>query len=405
MLRFLTLAWAVVLLAACATPPPLTGPGRPLTILISIDGFRADYLDRGMTPVLSGLAADGARGVMRPSFPTMTFPNHYTLVTGLRPDRHGIVDNIMEDPAIPGVTFRLSNAQAVTDRRWWDQGEPIWVRAERAGIVTATMFWPGSGAPIQGVRARHWRPFNQAVSSDARVDQVLAWLDLPPAERPRFVTLYFDIVDTAGHLHGPDSRQVNTAAAEVDLALGRLTAGLKARGLAANLVVVADHGMAALSDDRILYMDDLLPRDAYRSLTGGAFMTLYPTLGREAEVLKVLLAPHPHLQCWRKRDIPARFHYGRNPRVAPIFCLPETGWRLSTRDFKPTQPELGAHGYDNASPEMLAIFVASGPAFQRGVTLPIFDNVDVYPLLARLVGVKPALNDGDIANMQAALAP
>ena len=168
MLRFLTLAWAVVLLAACATPPPLTGPGRPLTILISIDGFRADYLDRGMTPVLSGLAADGARGVMRPSFPTMTFPNHYTLVTGLRPDRHGIVDNIMEDPDIPGVTFRMSNAQAVADRRWWDQGEPIWVRAERAGIVTATMFWPGSGAPIQGVRPRHWRPFDQAVSSDAR---------------------------------------------------------------------------------------------------------------------------------------------------------------------------------------------------------------------------------------------
>ncbi len=404
MLRFLTLAWAVVLLAACATPPPLTGPGRPLTILISIDGFRADYLDRGMTPVLSGLAADGARGVMRPSFPTMTFPNHYTLVTGLRPDRHGIVDNIMEDPAIPGVTFRLSNAQAVTDRRWWDQGEPIWVRAERAGIVTATMFWPGSGAPIQGVRPRHWLPFNQAVSSDARVDQVLAWLDLPPAERPGFVTLYFDLVDTVGHTEGPDSDGVGQAMATVDAALGRLTDGLKARGRTANLVVVADHGMAALSDDRILYMDDLLPRDAYRSLTGGAFMTLYPTLGREAEVLKVLLAPHPHLQCWRKRDIPARFHYGRNPRVAPIFCLPETGWRLGTRDFKPTQPELGAHGYDNASPEMLAIFVASGPAFRSGVSLPTFDNVDVYPLLARLIGVKPAPNDGDLSGVASALA-
>ena len=403
MIRFLALFCGLVLLAACATAPPRP-VDRPLTILISIDGFRPDYLDRGVTPVLSGLAADGARAAMRPSFPSKTFPNHYTLVTGLRPDRNGIVENNMEDPAIPGVTFKMSNAEAVRDARWWNQGEPIWVAAERAGIVSATMFWPGSEAPIRGVRPRLWRPFDQSVPPDARVDQVLAWLDLPAADRPRLATLYFDDVDTAGHGFGPDSAEVNAAAARVDAALGRLQAGLKARGLPANLVVVADHGMAPMTAEREVFMDDVLPKAAYRSLTGGAFMTIYPAKGHEAEVERALLAPHARFECWRKADIPARFHYGKNPRVAPYFCLPQTGWRLTTRDYKPSRPERGAHGFDPYSPEMAAVFVASGPDIRRGVVLPAFDNVSVYPLLARLVGVRPAPNDGKIRDVEAALA-
>ena len=192
--------------------------------------------------------------------------------------------------------------------------------------------------------------------------------------------------------------------ATVDAALGRLTDGLKARGRTANLVVVADHGMAALSAERMLFIDDLLPKDAYRALAAGAFMTLYPAKGREAEVMAALDGPHPHLECWRKAEIPARFHYGDNPRVAPILCLPDTGWRLATRDYTPARPERGAHGYDNLSPEMAAVFVANGPAFRRGVVVPLFDNVDVYPLLTRLIGVKPARNDGDLSELKAALA-
>jgi predicted AlkP superfamily pyrophosphatase or phosphodiesterase len=402
MRRLIALCCTVLLLAACATAPP-TPAERPLTLLISIDGFRPDYLDRGVTPVLSRLAAEGARAAMRPSFPSKTFPNHYALVTGLRPDRNGIVENTMEDPSIPGVTFRMSNAQAVRDARWWNQGEPVWVAAERAGIVTGTMFWPGSEAAIRGVRPRHWRAFDQAVPPDARVDQVLAWLDLPPAERPRLVTLYFDDVDTAGHEFGPDSAEVNAAAAKVDAALGRLQAGLKARGLAANQVIVADHGMAAVAPERRIFIDDLLPKDAYQALTLGAFATVRPAAGREAEVEAVLLAPRPHLECWRKAEVPARHHYGRNPRVPPIVCLPQTGWSLSTRDYKPARPERGAHGFDPASPEMAAVFVAAGPDIRRGVVLRPFDNVSVYPLLAHLIGVKAAPNDGKLADVQAAL--
>lgn len=376
---------------------------RPVTILIGIDGFRADYLDRGVTPVLSGLAAAGARAAMRPSFPSKTYPNHYALVTGLRPDRNGVVENTFEDPAIPGVTFRMSNRDAVGERRWWDQAEPIWVTAERAGLATAPVFWPGSEAPIRGVRPRHFLPFDMATPNETRVDRVLALLDMPPGDRPRFLTLYFDTVDTAGHDFGPDAPETKAAVTAVDLQVGRLVAALKARGLSANLVIVADHGMATMSPDRRLFLDDVLPKEAYRSLAGGAFMTIYPTPGREREVASALLRPHGHFECWAKAEIPARYHYGRNARVAPFFCLPETGWTLTTRAYQPKKPEWGNHGFDPYSPEMAAVFVAHGPAFRAGVTLSDFDNVSVYPLLAHLLGVTPAASDGDLRDLAHAL--
>jgi predicted AlkP superfamily pyrophosphatase or phosphodiesterase len=341
---------------------------------------------------------------MRPSFPSKTFPNHYTLVTGLRPDRNGIVANNMQDPAIPGVTFKMSNREAVQDRRWWDEAEPVWVTAEKVGIVTAPLFWPGSEAAIHGVRPRYYLPFDMATPSQVRLDNDLALLDRPAAERPKFMTLYFDAVDTAGHHGGPDSNEVNAAAAEVDAAIGRLVEGLKARGITANLIVVSDHGMAAVSDERKVYLDDLIPKGSYRALDLGPIGTIYPAAGRETEVAAALTAPHEHLQCWRRGRLPERLHYGHNPRVAPIFCLPQTGWQLTTHDYRPAEPTRGEHGYDNASPEMAAVFVANGPAFRRGATLPTFDNVDVYPLLARLVGVKPEPNDGDLRRLRAALA-
>jgi predicted AlkP superfamily pyrophosphatase or phosphodiesterase len=398
-LRILVLCFVFVALSE-----PSLAADRPPTILVSIDGFRADYLDRGATPVLSELAANGVRGAMRPSFPSKTFPNHYALVTGLRPDRNGIVDNTFEDPRWPGETFRMADRAAVQDRRWWDEGEPIWVTAERAGIITAPVFWPGSEAPIRGVRPRHFLAFDMATPEEVRVDRVLALLDLPPPERPGFLTLYFDTVDTIGHHAGPDAPETTAAVAAVDAQIGRLIAGLKARGLAVNLVVVADHGMAPLSADRKLYMDDTLAKAAYRSLSGGAFMTIYPVAGHENAVSSALLKAHDHFRCWARADIPARYHYGRNPRVAPFFCLPETGWTLTTRDYRPSNPELGNHGFDPYSPEMRAVFVANGPAFRPGAALPVFDNVSVYPLLARLIGVKPAPNDGKLRDVAPALA-
>lgn len=402
MLRRLFVCLAL-LLAGCATIDS-SREGRPPVILVSIDGMRPADLDAAVTPTLAALADDGVRAAMRPSFPSKTFPNHYALVTGLPPDRNGIVENNMQDPAIPGVTFKMSNREAVRDRRWWDQAEPIWVSAERAGIRTAPMFWPGAEADVRGVRPTYRMAYDEPMPLDARIDHVLAWLDLPPHERPGFLTLYFHQVDTAGHRHGPGSAQVKAELAKIDAALGRLVAGLKARGLSANLLVVSDHGMAFTPPEQRIFLEDIMPLDAGRTLAMGPIMTLYPAAGREAEVEWALLRPHPHMACWRKGEIPRRLRYGSNSRVAPIFCLPHTGWTITTRHWvAKAEPELGNHGYDPADPAMAAVFIGHGPAFRRGVRLPAFDNVDVYPLLARLLGVSPEPNEGDLQELSGGL--
>jgi predicted AlkP superfamily pyrophosphatase or phosphodiesterase len=307
----------------------------------------------------------------------------------------------MWDAAHAGVTFSMSNRDAVKDGGWWDEAEPLWITAERAGAITAPIFWPGSEATIHGIKPHHAAAFDQAVSSDLRVELDLALLDKPPEVRPAFVTLYFDAVDTAGHKYGPDSAEVNAAAAGVDSAIGRLLEGLKARGVTANVIVVSDHGMAATAPERRVFIDDLLPQDAYKAIDLGSFGSIYPARGHEAEVTRVLTARRAHVQCWEKARVPKRLHYGRNPRVAPIVCMPQTGWLLSTHDYAVGK---GEHGYDNQAPEMRAIFIAAGPAFRAGVRLKTIDNVDIYPLMARLAGVAPRPNDGTIAVFKPALA-
>ncbi|WP_293501601.1 ectonucleotide pyrophosphatase/phosphodiesterase [Roseateles sp.] len=401
------LAAAVFTLSGCATSgpgeapsqPPVSGSAaarQPVTILISIDGFRDDYLRRGVSPTLSRLAAAGVTGIMHPSFPSKTFPNHWTLVTGLRPDRHGIVGNRMEASERKEV-FTM----ATDDPWWWDAAPPVWVDAEKAGIRTAAMFWPGANVAFggasgpTGTRPSDWVPYNQAVNDSQRVNTVLDWLRRPEEIRPSFVTLYFDKVDAAGHLHGPDGAQTTQAVAEVDAAIGTLVAGLKALGQPANLVIVADHGMAATSSERTIALDTLVDPSRYHLVETGTFASLAPLSGAAEEVERSLLVPHEHMQCWRKADIPARFHYGSNPRIPPILCLAEPGWLILAS--APRQPASGGnHGYDNMAPEMNALFIAHGPAFAAGRVLPDFENVDIYPLLRRLIGLPAAAGvDGD----------
>jgi predicted AlkP superfamily pyrophosphatase or phosphodiesterase len=408
MSRLLLLLFALTL-SACAglapegRAPERAGPdARPLVILVGIDGFRPDYLDRGVTPTLSGLRAGGAFAAMRPSFPSVTFPNHYTLVTGLHPDRHGIVNNTMIDAELG--RFSLGNATAVTNGEWWDDGEPIWVTAERAGLTTGTMFWPGSEAEIGGVRPTHWTVFDQSLSGDARVDRVLEWLDLPGDQRPDFATVYFDIVDTAGHHHGPAADETTDSVASVDASIARLIAGLEARRFAGRttLVIDADHGMAATSPDRASYLDDLIDMEAVQVVHAGAFAGLNPAPGRESEVQAALVRRHANMECFNKADLPPRLAYGRHARVPAILCLPDTGWLVATRAW-PVRGPGGAHGYDNMAPEMAALFIASGPGIRSGVVLQDMDAVDVQPLLAHLLGIEAPQGDGSIADVEPAL--
>ncbi|MGV3770169.1 MAG: ectonucleotide pyrophosphatase/phosphodiesterase [Sphingobium phenoxybenzoativorans] len=413
---FLRVVFLSCLLMATACAPVRERPTmpagqdarRPVTILISIDGFRPDYLDRGVTPNLSRLAAEGVSASMRPSFPSKTFPNHWAIVTGKRPDHNGIVANSMEDARRPGETFTMAS----DDPFWWNEAEPIWVAAEKAGVRTATMFWPGSNVawggirdpkwpnPIAGgTRPSNWLQFNQAVTGDQRVDAVIDWLRRPAGTRPVFLTLYFDTVDTAGHQFGPDAAQTRDAIAQVDRSIGRLTSGLAMLGQTANLVIVSDHGMAAISTDRWIALNAFADPADYRVLETGPFASIYPVPGHEKKLEAAILKPHPHFECWRKGDIPARLHYGANPRIPPYFCLAESGWLIDKT--APTEASTGgAHGYDNAAPDMAALFIANGPAIRRGAPVkPGFDNVDVYPLLARLIGVAPQPGDGDPATL------
>ncbi len=383
----------VALGAAAQAPRPITDL-RPTVILISIDGFGHDYLEKYSAPNLHRLAASGVRAeALLPCFPTYTFPNHYTIVTGLYPAHHGIVSNEMYDPGFD-ATF-IYKEPAAQEGRWWG-GEPIWVTAEKQGQKTASLFWPGSAAPIEGMWPDHWEPFDAKMSPEERVHKILGWLDLPAPQRPTFLALYFDQVDHAGHDHGPDSPQVRDAVAAVDAAIGRLLGGLRQRGIEdrVNLIVVSDHGMAATSPKQVIFIDDYIDLRRVRVVTRGQFFTLWPAKS-ETDAVFAQLQKIPHVRAYRREKVPARWHYSGNARIAPIILLAEEGWGITDHEYaKSHELQPGGHGYDNSLPSMQAIFIAHGPAFKAGTKLPAFPNVDVYDLMAYLLHLKPAHNDG-----------
>jgi len=395
----------ILLIAALLLPAGLAAKesARPVTVLVSIDGFRADYIDRGFTPRLAALAKEGATGPMRPSFPTKTFPNHYALVTGKRPDRNGISGNSMIDPRRPGVMFTLGDNRQALDPFWWSEAEPIWITAEKAGLRTATMFWPGSEVPFEGRRPSDWLRYDQNLSNVQRVNTLLDWLRRPAAIRPAFATIYFDTVDTAGHRFGPDSREVNAALAEVDARIGELVDGAAKMGVTLNLVIVADHGMRAIDESRKIRLEDFIDPASFILVEGGPYAAIEPVTGTDDRVAKALLVPHEHMTCARKEDLPERLHWGKNPRVAAIICIAEPGWVVGA-GTPPYPITGGAHGYDNADPEMLALFIARGPAFAKGAKLAVFDNVAVTALLRATLGLpEDADADGKLADVRAAL--
>ena len=413
-LRAAAAATLLLLLGGCRTMvpdadavPTAATPPRSV-LLVSVDGLGADMLAPSLVPRIAAMAGAGVRAEwMVPSYPTLTFPNHYTLVTGLRPDRHGVVHNTMEDPALGRFTIRDAFG---SDPRWWNGGTPVWVSAERAGLPTATYFWPGSDAVIHGTRPTRWKQYTEDVTNTARVDTVVGWLSEPVATRPRFATLYFSAVDHAAHDHGPRSAETRAALAEVDTAIGRLLDGLRDRGVAGavDVVLVSDHGLAEVPPGQAISVDSMVDPSVARAVTTGQAVGYAPLPGRAAAAEAKLLGAHATYDCWRKEALPARWDYGRHPRVPPIVCQMHEGWdaaepaRLARRDPGATR---GSHGYDPALPSMRAVFVARGPSFREGVVLPPIDNVDVYPLLMRLLGLPPRPHDGTDAALRALRDP
>ena len=392
----------LVAAAGCTSPDRVAGGDlEPTLILVSFDGWRWDYHATAAAPNLQRLIARGVHAEsLIPGFPPKTFPNHYTIVTGLYPGHHGIVANSIFDAAT-GRLFTNDKPDEVRDPMWWG-GEPIWVTVERAGQHAAAMFWPGSEAPINGVLPHFWKAYDLNTPGPARIDQVLQWLDLPADERPTLITVYFSDVDQAGHASGPDSQAVKDAVGRADGYLGLLMSGLDRRGLTdrVNVAVVSDHGMAAVSPDRVIVLDDYISLDDVVVSDINPTVGLFPKPGKDEAVYAALVKAHPRLRVFRRSETPAAWHYRDHPRIPPIIGVMDEGWQIlrrATRDAireGRASPAGGQHGYDPALMSMRGVFVAAGPAFRQNLLVPAFENIHIYNVLTQILSVTPAPNDG-----------
>jgi predicted AlkP superfamily pyrophosphatase or phosphodiesterase len=384
---------------------------KSTVILISLDGFRYDYLDKYQPKILNELAKSGVRAKwLIPSFPTKTFPNHYTIATGLYPQHHGIIENNIYDRGFDAV-FGLSKREEVENPRWW-LGEPIWITAEKQGQKAATFFFPGTETDFNGVRPSIWKKYEHTLPFNERVDTVLSWFDLPKETRPNFFTLYFDEPDSSGHNFGPDSEETGKAVAKVDEQIGRLVEGLKKRKIYknVNIIIVSDHGMAkTLGKDSVLLDDYFDFKLAERMLWTSEIVQIFPKENMEDEIISGL-SKITNASCWRKSEIPERLHYTESSRIAPIICSAAEGWTLTNRESfakaktrDSFEKPHGAHGYDNKYQSMQATFIAHGKAFKKGFVSEPFENIQVYNLMCKILGLQPAKNDGDFNKIKQVL--
>ncbi len=377
---------------------------KPYVVLVSLDGFRYDYPRRFGTPHLNALARNGVSTPdgMLPSFPSLTFPNHYSIVTGLYPEHHGIVGNSFYDPERDAV-YAYTRPESNGDGTWYG-GTPLWSLAEQQGMRSACLFWPGSEAEIAGKRPSYFLHYNDGLDDHVRIDQVINWLGLPAADRPHFITLYYADVDHAGHAHGPDSPAMRDAVHHLDDIIGELESKLRATGLPIDLIVLADHGMIALQPP-VVVLSEFANLDGVR--TQGSL--LYPKDDAEAErIYRDFLAhPSPKFKVYRRAAMPPDLHFDANPREGDPVVVPAGPYTLLARASKLPEPIQvhGGHGFDShMMPEMKAIFFAEGPDFNRKKRLKSFENVDVYALIAQILQLRAPANDGSLKPVEAALS-
>jgi predicted AlkP superfamily pyrophosphatase or phosphodiesterase len=401
--RYRCLAVWPLLLALCAVAQVITvdhGPNaaaqqsKPYVVLVSLDGFRYDYARKFGAKHLLALGKEGAIAAegMIPAYPSLTFPNHYTLVTGLYPEHHGIVANNFYDPA---RKQRYSYTDPATSRDGsWYGGEPLWVLAEKQGMRTACFFWPGSEAEIDAARPTYYLKFDDRFPDEKRIDQVIAWLGLPPDQRPHFITLYYSTVDHAGHQFGPDSPQTAAAVQHVDQLLGLLSTDLAQLHLPIDLIVVSDHGMEQQQGP---WIDLSQFADLQNFTTVGSL--LYPSSEAAAEkAYQQLKIKTDAFTVYRRKRVPAALHYDTNPREGDPVVVANGPYAIRANAAEPTSPpELGAHGYDpRIVKSMRAFFLAVGPDIRPSSTLEPFENVNLYPLLAKILGLNPPQVDGTL---------
>jgi alkaline phosphatase D len=378
-------------------PNSPTAQSRHYVVLVSLDGLRWDYPAQFGAPHLLAIAHQGvwAPQGMLPSYPSLTFPNHFTLVTGLYPEHHGLVANSFYDEA-KQARYAINDANAVTDGSWYS-GVPLWSLAESQGMRTACLFWPGSEAMIAGQRPSYYLRFDDKIDPQARIDQVLAWLKLPAADRPHFITLYYSSPDHEGHKFGPDAAETRAAVARVDDLVGKLKAGLDATGLPIDLVVVSDHGMVK-SEGGWINLDQFADLSGFE--TAGALLYGKTEADRQ-RVYNQLKKASALFVVYRRKDLPAELNYSQNPRAGDPVVVATGPYAIRAHapaaDKKDYPPTLGMHGFDpRKMSQMKASFFAAGPDIVAGKTVAPFENVHLYPWLAHLLGLTAPQSDGNL---------
>jgi len=330
-------------ITACSNDQNVHTELSPTVILISLDGFRWDYQDRTDTPHLDYLSENGVRAEsFIPVFPTKTFPNHLSVVTGCYPENHGIISNSMYDEEWDAEYYIGENSEPVTESRWYE-AEPIWVTAENQGLVAGTYFWPGSEAEINGTRPTHYGEYDGDIPNEDRIQKNLDWIDLPSSKRPVFMTLYFSDADTWGHQYGPDGTEMNSIIQELDGYIGMLTEGLDAREVLddVNIIITSDHGMAGLSRDRVIFLDNYIDvySDSIRIIEWSPVGMVLPVESWVDSIYNSLIGVHPNMAVYRKEDIPERLHFNSHRRIPPIIYLADEGWSITSHSYFDNHPD------------------------------------------------------------------
>lgn len=369
-------------------------------VMLSMDGFRWDYPNRVATPNLDYIARHGIKArSLKPCFPTKTFPNHYSIATGLYPNNHGIVNNSFYDPVLDAV-YEIKNREAVENGIFYE-GEPIWVTAEKQGITSASFFWVGSEAPAQGIRPTYWKRYDGTVSYTARIDTVISWLSLPQPKRPRLVMFYFDEPDGLGHEYGPGSPQVDSAIAVLDSLVGVLLNKLEAlpHYNQINLIITSDHGMGKTFTDKVICLEEYLQEEWIDQYQGSnPNYNIFTSTGY-LDSAYTALAKADHLCAWKAGDVPKHLHYGENPRCGDIIVVADSGWSVRWNN-RGGYDDGGTHGYVPENTDMHAIFYAFGPSFKEGYSQPTFSNIDIYSIICRILDLKPSRTDGHIKKVK-----
>jgi len=373
-----------------------TSPKDSYVLLISFDGFRADYLDWYDTPNFDRLAKHGVKAEgMKPVFVSKTFPNHYSIATGMYIENHGLVGNSFYDEKLDEY-FKLSDRSKVEDGRFYG-GEPIWVTAEKQGVKTASYFWAGSAAEIRGVRPGIWKKYEHDFPFPARIDSVAKWFSLPEEKRPHLVLLYFHEPDGTGHRYGPESPETEAMVDSLDGIMGKIISEMETLEIfpKLNIIAVADHGMVDRSPSRAINLLDFVNLSNIEQEGSGSFSFLYGEDKQKLESIVNTLKSVPHMSVYKKEDIPDRYHYKNHYRIKDVLLVADEGWTIlkkkySGKDNLDLSFIKGAtHGYDNELRSMHAIFLADGPAFKDGYSRSTFENIHVYPLIAEILGLEP----------------